>query len=171
MLLLDEPLSSLDNVLKTQLLELLLKLHEEFDTSFLYVTHDEREALRIGTHIAIIDANHELRQYGTVNEVVTQPATTKVAEIIGGWNIISTTLATSDKAILKFESGIAVDYPTNYPLDLPNGASVNIGLPVRAGRIVPRESSSTPRFYFFACSNSKISPVVRRLVVRLRFER
>jgi len=145
LLLLDEPLSSLDNILKTQLLELLLKLHEDFDTSFLYVTHDEREALRIGTHVAIIDDSHELRQYGTVNEVMTQPATTKVAEIIGGWNIISTTIDTSDKAVLRFEE-VTIDYPANYPLDIPNGASVKIGLPARVGQIVPSRDPQRPGY-------------------------
>lgn len=87
LLLLDEPLSSLDNILKKSMLELMQRLKKEYNTTFIYVTHDEREALRIATHIAILhDAN--IQQFGSVESILKKPKTREVAEIIGGWNIL-----------------------------------------------------------------------------------
>jgi putative spermidine/putrescine transport system ATP-binding protein len=88
LLLLDEPLSSLDNVLKRQLLDLLRKLHEEFGTTFIYVTHDEREAVSLASHVAVIDRNHVLQQFASVSEVISRPSSRAVAEIMAGWNFL-----------------------------------------------------------------------------------
>jgi ABC-type Fe3+/spermidine/putrescine transport system ATPase subunit len=136
LLLLDEPLSSLDNSLKDQLLDLLLTLHNEYGTSFLYVTHDEREALRIGTHIAVIDDEHELRQFGTVTEVVTQPATKKVAKIVGGWNILPAKVAVGKPKSVELASGDIID---NLDLTLPEGSSLDVGIPTHAIELTPNQ--------------------------------
>jgi len=85
--LLDEPLSSLDNILKRSLLELMQELHKELKITFIYVTHDEREALAVASHIAILD-DFNLCQFGSVQEVTSKPKTPRVAEIVGGWNIL-----------------------------------------------------------------------------------
>ncbi|QDT43473.1 Spermidine/putrescine import ATP-binding protein PotA [Gimesia alba] len=87
LLLLDEPLSSLDNFRKDSLLELMHDLHRNLGITFLYVTHDDREVIRVATHVAILDNAH-LHQFDTVHKVISQPHTTTVAKLIGGWNII-----------------------------------------------------------------------------------
>jgi len=138
LLLLDEPLSSLDNILKSQLLDLLLKLHDEYGTSFLYVTHDEREALRIGTHIAVIDDEHELRQFGTVQEVITRPTTPKVASIVGGWNLIRGKIVGEGTA-LELAGGLTVN---GLSLNAVNNSSVEIGIPMRAISVIPTGGST-----------------------------
>jgi ABC-type Fe3+/spermidine/putrescine transport system ATPase subunit len=139
LLLLDEPLSSLDNVLKSQLLKLLLRLHDEFETSFLYVTHDEREVLRIGTHIAIIDKKHELRQYGTVGEVVSNPVSPEVAEIVGGWNVFSGKLTQDGGPTLVLDCGVSLGLPS---VGFPEGPIINLGIPMRAVRLALDDSPS-----------------------------
>jgi ABC-type Fe3+/spermidine/putrescine transport system ATPase subunit len=144
LLLLDEPLSSLDNVLKAQLLDLLLKLHTEYGTSFLYVTHDEREALRIGTHIAVIDSNHVLKQYGTVDSVVSAPESEEVARIVGGWNIIQVTVAEGEIYVVSDDEAIKTQL---YGINIPNASIVKVGIPIRAISIVlsePKVSLSLP---------------------------
>lgn len=137
LLLLDEPLSSLDNILKSQLLDLLLKLHDEYETSFLYVTHDEREALRIGTHIAIIDDEHQLRQFGTVEEVITRPASRKVASIVGGWNLIRAKVVGGGTA-LEIAGGLTLN---DLNVSVINDSTVEIGIPTRALSLVPIATS------------------------------
>jgi iron(III) transport system ATP-binding protein len=71
-LLLDEPLASLDVLLKRQLLELFRSLFRENATSVLYVTHDPREAALVGSRIGIMSEG-ELSQLGTPDELRANP--------------------------------------------------------------------------------------------------
>lgn len=105
LLLLDEPLSSLDNELKSDLLDLMQQLHSETNTTFIYITHDEREALSVATHIAVLD-DGRLQRFGTVSEVTARPEKRRVAEIIGGWEIIKVQIDHSSDSTLIFPSHI-----------------------------------------------------------------
>jgi ABC-type Fe3+/spermidine/putrescine transport system ATPase subunit len=73
-LLLDEPLGSLDVVMKDELLALFAKLFAERGLSVLYVTHDPREATRLGHRIVVIEAGRIVQQ-GTLAELERAPAT------------------------------------------------------------------------------------------------
>lgn len=86
--LLDEPLSSLDNLLKREILDLIARIHQKFKNTILYVTHDEREAFEIADKIAILD-DGVLMQYGDTEKVAMDPNNSKVAKIIGHWNIMT----------------------------------------------------------------------------------
>lgn len=145
LLLLDEPLSSLDNVLKEQLLDLLIKLHEEYGTSFLYVTHDEREALRLGTHIAIIDDEHELRQYGTVEDVVTNPVNAKVARIVGSWNLLQSSIRDRKIGIFQSAQGSQTD---DLAQDFLDDSIIELGIPLRAITIASGIGSFDPNYIY-----------------------
>ena len=130
LLLLDEPLSSLDRPRKNQLVELLLKLHGKYPTTFLYVTHDDREVLSIATHVAVLYEG-ELRQFGPTNEVVSKPATRKVAEIVGGWNILSGKLVPGSPAQMQLDSNSSFDWP----LAVSSERQVEIAFPIVATRL------------------------------------
>jgi ABC-type Fe3+/spermidine/putrescine transport system ATPase subunit len=134
LLLLDEPLSSLDNLLKSQLLDMLLRLQEEFSTALVYVTHDEREAVRLATQIAVIDGEtHELRQWGPAEEVFSKPATPSIARLLGGWNILTARYDVGPPGLLSF--GERAQVPCAVPLSNPDGALVDVGLPINAVRL------------------------------------
>jgi multiple sugar transport system ATP-binding protein len=80
--LLDEPLSNLDAKLRVTMRAELKRLHHDLERTFIYVTHDQAEALTMSDRIAIM--NHgELQQYGTPDEVYYQPANLFVAGFIG----------------------------------------------------------------------------------------
>ena len=80
--LLDEPLSNLDAKLRVTMRAELKRLHHDIKRTFIYVTHDQAEALTMSDRIAIM--NHgQLQQYGTPNEVYNQPANIFVAGFIG----------------------------------------------------------------------------------------
>lgn len=83
-LLLDEPLSSLDNVLKIELLELLQELRKNMKTTFVYVTHDDREARVFASHIAVLMKGC-IQQYGTAEEVIRSPASEDIRKLLGVW--------------------------------------------------------------------------------------
>jgi sn-glycerol 3-phosphate transport system ATP-binding protein len=80
--LMDEPLSNLDAKLRNQMRQELIELHQQLKTTFLYVTHDQVEAMSMGSYIIIM--NHgEIMQQGTPKEIYTNPANLFVAQFIG----------------------------------------------------------------------------------------
>ncbi len=87
-LLLDEPLSALDAKLRANLLIDLDNLHDKIGITFIYVTHDQSEALSVSDHIAVMNAGHVL-QVGTPFEIYESPATQFVAQFIGETNIFA----------------------------------------------------------------------------------
>ena len=80
--LLDEPLSNLDAKLRVQTRAELSKLHERLGTTFIYVTHDQIEAMTMATHIAVLDKG-VLQQVGTPRELYERPNNIFVAGFIG----------------------------------------------------------------------------------------
>ncbi|HEV7762337.1 MAG TPA: ATP-binding cassette domain-containing protein [Acidimicrobiales bacterium] len=80
--LMDEPLSNLDAKLRAQTRTELVELHQRVETTVIYVTHDQVEAITMATRVAIMSTGH-LRQVGTPQEVYDAPADLFVASFIG----------------------------------------------------------------------------------------
>ena len=78
--LMDEPLSNLDAKLRVQMRAEIKKLHHKLQTTFIYVTHDQTEALTMGDRIAVIDAG-VIQQIGTPLEVYNNP----INKFVGGF--------------------------------------------------------------------------------------
>ena len=91
-LLLDEPLSALDAKLRASLLLDLDALHDKIGITFIYVTHDQSEALAVSDRIAVMNSGHVL-QVGTPYEIYEAPATQFVAQFIGETNLFEATVA------------------------------------------------------------------------------
>ena len=81
-LLMDEPLSNLDAKLRNQMRAEIIKLRERIDTTFIYVTHDQTEAMTLGDRIVIMKDGF-IQQIGTPQEVFDHPANLFVAGFIG----------------------------------------------------------------------------------------
>ena len=86
-LLLDEPLSALDKKLRAELQLELKALHERVGLTFLYVTHDQDEALSMSTRVAILREG-KLVQYGAPLDLYERPATRFVADFLGKSNFL-----------------------------------------------------------------------------------
>lgn len=80
--LMDEPLSNLDAKLRTQMRTEILKLRKQLDTTFIYVTHDQTEAMTLGDRIVIMKDGF-VQQIGTPREVFYHPANLFVGGFIG----------------------------------------------------------------------------------------
>lgn len=80
--LFDEPLSNLDASLREEAKTLLKELHQATGATFLYVTHDQTEAMELATHIAVMN-NGKFEQIGTPREVYKSPSSLFVASFIG----------------------------------------------------------------------------------------
>ncbi len=90
-LLLDEPLSALDAKLRSSLLVELDHLHDKIGITFIFVTHDQSEALAVSDRIAVMNKGHVL-QIGTPFEIYESPATQFVAQFIGETNLFESTV-------------------------------------------------------------------------------
>ena len=110
--LMDEPLSNLDAKLRGQMRTELIKLRHRLNTTFIYVTHDQTEAMTLGDRIVIMNEGH-IMQIGTPQEVFERPANTFAASFIGTpqMNLLKTQLG--------FEAGA---YYVTF-----GGARVNLG--------------------------------------------
>ena len=81
-LLLDEPLSNLDAALRLEMRAELRRLHEEFRTTIVFVTHDQWEAMTLATTIAVMNGGR-LQQVGAPDDIYSRPVNRFVAEFIG----------------------------------------------------------------------------------------
>jgi multiple sugar transport system ATP-binding protein len=80
--LMDEPLSNLDAKLRSAMRAEITRLHQRVGGTFVYVTHDQVEAMTMGTRIALM-RDGVIQQFGTPREIYTSPANTYVARFIG----------------------------------------------------------------------------------------
>jgi iron(III) transport system ATP-binding protein len=117
-LLLDEPLSNLDAKLREHMRNELKQLQRRTGITFVYVTHDQTEALALSDRIAVMHAGH-LQQYGTPHEVYSRPANRLVADFMGLVNLMPATVVTvkGDRGVVDLGSGLRLDLP------VPNGGA------------------------------------------------
>jgi iron(III) transport system ATP-binding protein len=89
-MLLDEPLSNLDALLRVELRAHLRAIHREVGFTGIYVTHDQIEAFNLGTRVAVMKAG-KIEQLGSAREVYDRPATEYVAKFLGIRNVLALT--------------------------------------------------------------------------------
>ena len=110
--LMDEPLSNLDAKLRNQMRAEIILLRQKIDTTFVYVTHDQTEAMTLGDRIVIMKDGF-IQQVGTPEEVFDRPANLFVAEFIGApkMNIMKTQLVEENGKyyVTPYGSKIEVD--------------------------------------------------------------
>lgn len=90
-LLLDEPLSNLDAKLRLEMRDNISRIHRETGITTVYVTHDQKEALSMGSEISVMHAG-DLIQTGTPRDLYISPKTPFIAGFIGETNLISGTV-------------------------------------------------------------------------------
>lgn len=110
--LLDEPLSNLDAKLRTEMRSQITMLHKELQTTFVYVTHDQTEAMTMADRIVVMDKG-VVQQYDTPQKLYSEPANLFVAGFIGSpqMNFIeSTVIKKGNNLKIRF-----ADYEMNIP--------------------------------------------------------
>jgi spermidine/putrescine transport system ATP-binding protein len=103
LLLLDEPLGALDLKLRESMLVVLKHLQREVGITFVYVTHDQGEALAMSDRVAVMNSGR-VEQIGSPEEIYSKPRTAFVADFIGKTNLL-TCDRTSDKTATWGEAG------------------------------------------------------------------
>jgi multiple sugar transport system ATP-binding protein len=136
--LMDEPLSNLDAKLRNQMRAEIILLRQKIDTTFVYVTHDQTEAMTLGDRIVIMKDGF-IQQIGTPEEVFDRPANLFVAEFIGApkMNIMKTQLVEENGKyyVTPYGARIEVDGENGELLRQQNVGSREILLGVRPEHI------------------------------------
>ena len=101
--LMDEPLSSLDAKLRSELRVELTRIQKDIGGTFLYVTHDQIEAMTMATHIGVLEKG-KLIQFGTPRDVYDQPSSVSVAARLGQprINIVDAAIFPGSPRVAKF---------------------------------------------------------------------
>lgn len=113
LLLLDEPLSALDANLRRQMQMELNSLQREVGIAFVFVTHDQEEAMVMSDRIALLRGG-ELEQVANPREIYSRPATSYVAQFIGRTNLLRS----------EVKSGVVMCGGLSWPTSLPDGPTV-----------------------------------------------
>jgi putative spermidine/putrescine transport system ATP-binding protein len=103
-LLLDEPLSALDTKLRSQVQLELKDLHRRLGLTFIYVTHDQEEALSMSDRIAVL-RDGRLIQHGTPTDLYTQPKSRFVADFMGASNFLTAQVLSSSATGFTYQVG------------------------------------------------------------------
>jgi len=126
-LLLDEPLSSLDKKLREEMRRELLRIHRETDVTTIHVTHNQEEALVMADRVAVIQ-DGSVVQHATTQELYDRPTSAFVADFVGNTNLLAGRIVTLSDATCRVELN-ATDTPVACRVDDPS-AGLDVGAPV-----------------------------------------
>ncbi|MCK1440570.1 ABC transporter ATP-binding protein [Bradyrhizobium sp. 15] len=106
-IMMDEPLGALDKNLREQMQGEIKRLHKELGTTFIYVTHDQEEALNMSDRICLMSTG-AIAQLGTPDELYFQPSNRFVAEFIGESNLISGRMEGDSRMAIAGNRSVAI---------------------------------------------------------------
>jgi len=130
--LFDEPLSNLDAKLRVQMRAEISKIHQQLQTTFIYVTHDQMEAMTMATRIAVINKGR-LQQLDTPQNLYNQPANLFVAGFIGSpaMNFFSASVIRADGALFADTDEFRVPIPPERSKNLEPYMGKNVVIGIR----------------------------------------
>jgi spermidine/putrescine transport system ATP-binding protein len=131
-LLLDEPLSALDRALRQAMQLELMRIQREVGIAFLFVTHDQEEALTMSDRVAVMRQGR-VEQVGTPEEIYHAPTSVFVAGFIGTANLIAATVESlrGDRVVVRVAGGCRVEAPANRHAFAPGDEAVLMVRPER----------------------------------------
>jgi spermidine/putrescine transport system ATP-binding protein len=143
-LLLDEPLGALDLKLRKQMQLELKRIQQDVGITFLYVTHDQEEAMVMSNRLAVMN-NGKIEQLGSPEEVYERPSTDFVASFLGASNLIGAKVVqrqSSGLAQVRLDGGDVVNVPA---ARLPAGRdTVKVGVRPEKLRLEPSSAAPEP---------------------------
>jgi iron(III) transport system ATP-binding protein len=142
-LLLDEPLSNLDAKLRERMRVELKELQRRTGITFVYVTHDQAEALALSDKIAVIHGGR-LQQLGTPREVYSRPASRVVADFMGLVNLLPGTVVAADghRARIRIGSSWTIEVDTG--VAAAPGQKVELAVRPESIRLRPLAQADAP---------------------------
>lgn len=143
-LLLDEPLGALDQKLRKEMQLELKSLQEQVGITFIFVTHDQEEALTMSDRLAVMDHGKVL-QVGTPTEIYERPANRFCADFIGETNFIDGTVAAFDAstAAVQTADGLVLHGQHAQPVQVGEQVVISIR-PEKARLVAPADADDLP---------------------------
>ena len=147
-LLMDEPFSALDPLIRTRLQDELLELQRSLRKTIVFVSHDLDEAMKIGTHIAIMEGGR-IVQYGAPEDIVLNPASEYVKDFVAHMNPLNVltggSLMTPVAAVARKGTDVLLDRTSRAILTLDGaGQPATVTLAGQPGRLVAYENGADP---------------------------
>jgi putrescine transport system ATP-binding protein len=127
LLLLDEPLAALDRKLREETRLELIGIQERVGTSFVFVTHDQEEALGMASRVAVMERGR-VAQLGSAAEIYERPNSRFVADFVGAVNLFDGVLAAGFNALALKVRGLETPIPLPKTVDLPEGTEAAIAV-------------------------------------------
>jgi spermidine/putrescine transport system ATP-binding protein len=144
-LLLDEPLGALDLKLRKEMQLELKRLQREVGITFVYVTHDQEEALTMSDRIAVMSAGSVL-QTGTASEIYEEPNSRFVADFIGETNFIEGTVRSVRGHSAEFEAA-GLTFLADAPPGMVNGTRAMLAVRPERIQLTQAPVGSTPNLF------------------------
>jgi len=160
-LLLDEPLGALDLKMRKRMQNELKQLQRDVGITFIYVTHDQEEAMNLSDKIVVMD-HGRIVQVGTPEEIYRNPATSYVADFIGATNLLSATLLSAVGGVARVSSVLG-DLPARLSrtrIAAP-GEVVSVAIRPEAIRIGPDSAAMPNRHRGVLMEKSFLGSVTR----------
>jgi len=165
--LFDEPLSNLDAKLRVQMRVELKRLHERLETTAIYVTHDQVEAMTLGDRVVVMK-DGLVQQVGDPMELYGKPANKFVAGFIGSpaMNFAEVTIAESGGALWAEAPGIRIKVPPGSTAGLRShtGGRVALGVRPEALRLA---TGSDPAEYVFDATVDVVEPLGAEILLNV----
>jgi len=163
-LLLDEPLGALDLKLRRQMQMELRQLHREVGISFLYVTHDQEEALAMSDRVAVMSAGR-IEQIGSPREIYEQPASRFVADFIGETNLLEGRVAAAAGGKVQIRLGPHTLHALGQ--DCAPGRMITLSIRPERWVLLPREQDAGENCFVGRVRESIYAGSLLRQVVEL----
>jgi len=140
-LLLDEPLGALDLQLRRQMQTELKRLQKHLGITFVYITHDQEEALNMSDRIAVM-RDGKFEQIGTPQEIYDHPKTSYVARFVGSANIIYGTVCDVNEHTIVFKNQDGTGIVARNHANIVYGQKVTVAVRSEHIRLIPTDSDS-----------------------------
>ena len=138
----DEPLSNLDAKLRVQMRAEIIKIHQRVQTTFIYVTHDQTEAMTMGSRIAVLNGG-VVQQLGTPQELYDHPANLFTAGFIGSPSMNffpdAQVIRDDDSTRIMLEGVGSIDVPEKYVVQAREVAGSKLTFGIRPEHLEDRE--------------------------------
>lgn len=162
LLLLDEPLSSLDKKLRDEMRYEITRIHEETDVTTIHVTHNQEEALTMADRVAVMNEGH-IEQLAETTTLYKQPQTAFIADFIGDTNMFSGEVIGRDGRVQATGGAFELEAPTN-----GHDESDNVDIGIRHEQIrIDDEELQTDNTYDATVTNTVFKGDMISYTVRL----
>lgn len=165
-LLLDEPLGALDLQLRRQMQTELKRLQKHLGITFVYITHDQEEALNMSDRIAVM-RDGKFEQIGTPQEVYDYPKTSYVARFVGSANIIYGTAYDVNEHTVVFKNEDGIGFVARNRANIAYGQKVTVAVRSEHIRLTPAASDSNAEGFVGVVKEKSFAGGLLQIIVAL----